>query len=257
MANGKSYKARALVLRKTKLADKDLIVTMLAESGEKLQAVAKGARKPGGSLAARLELFEACDLMLARGRSLDVITEARLSGNGSGRHFDLEQAACASALAELVGTVAQESLEQPRLFAMTDAAFEAISAATPDTALVITAADLLKTLSLVGYRPSFDTCVNCGSPIEREEGSPDIPLSISEGGVFCRTCARPSDSIFVEARIIGWASALIATRFSEIDSLHCDVATAFDLLQLARRWAHFHTGRDIKSLDFLFTSGLY
>ena len=52
MAKLQTYKTLALVLRKTKLGERDLIVTLLAESGALLKCVAKGARKPGGSFAA-------------------------------------------------------------------------------------------------------------------------------------------------------------------------------------------------------------
>ena len=45
------------MLGHTKLAEQDLILTLLSETGEQLRAVAKGARKPGGRLAARVELF--------------------------------------------------------------------------------------------------------------------------------------------------------------------------------------------------------
>ena len=48
----KTFRTKAIVLDRTALAEQDLILTLLAESGEELRAVAKGARKPGGRLAA-------------------------------------------------------------------------------------------------------------------------------------------------------------------------------------------------------------
>ena len=50
-----TYDARAIVLRKTKLGESDLIVTLLAQDGSQARAVAKGARKPARPFAARLE----------------------------------------------------------------------------------------------------------------------------------------------------------------------------------------------------------
>lgn len=38
----------------------------------------RGARKPGGRLAARCELFCTVDLLIARGRSLDIVSQAEL-----------------------------------------------------------------------------------------------------------------------------------------------------------------------------------
>ncbi len=257
MASTRTYKLRGIVLRKTKLADKDLIVTLLADDGELCKAVAKGARKPGGSLAARLELFSTCDLMLAKGRTLDVVTEAKLVAGESCAAFGLEQAACAAVVSELVNQVAQPGLEQPRLFDMTRAALAAIAATTPETALIITAGDLMKTMALVGYRPSFSTCIACGNRIMYDDAYARVPVSVLDGGAFCPNCPRPSDSVLVDSRIVRWNDALIASTFAEIAKYEIDVATSFELLQFARQWIRAHTGRDLKSFDFLFTSGLY
>lgn len=72
MAGSRTYRTKVLVLDKTKLKETDLILTMLDERGRQVRAVAKGARKPGGRLAARCELFCTVDMLLAHGRSLDV-----------------------------------------------------------------------------------------------------------------------------------------------------------------------------------------
>ena len=57
MAARRTRRIKALVLDRTKLGEQDLILTCLTDTGEELRAVAKGARKPGGRLAARTELF--------------------------------------------------------------------------------------------------------------------------------------------------------------------------------------------------------
>ncbi|MBQ9005380.1 MAG: recombination protein O N-terminal domain-containing protein, partial [Atopobiaceae bacterium] len=69
----KTYRTKAIILDRTPLAEQDLILTLLAESGEEVRAVAKGARKPGGRLAARSELFCETDFLLSRGRTLDMV----------------------------------------------------------------------------------------------------------------------------------------------------------------------------------------
>ena len=54
MPGRKTTRLKAIVLDRTKLAEQDLILTMLSDSGEERRAVAKGARKPGGRFAARV-----------------------------------------------------------------------------------------------------------------------------------------------------------------------------------------------------------
>lgn len=257
MAATKTYKVRAIVLRKVKLGEKDLIVTMLGETGELVRAVAKGARKPGGSFAARAELFATLDCMLARGKNLDVLADARFADTGGRRAFGLEQAACASSIAELLCNVAQEGLEHPRLFDMAAASFSTVAASDPAEALAVTAASLLKMLATAGFRPSVDQCVMCGQPLEQGDGSGWATVSFEDGGVVCADCAPQANAVRIEQSTLDWSKALLYTRFADVAAMGVPVSASFSVLQFARQWARTHTSRDLRSLDFLFTSGLY
>ena len=97
MAGSRTYRTKVLVLDKTKLKETDLILTMLDERGRQVRAVAKGARKPGGRLAARCEMFCTVDLLLAHGRSLDVVSQAELMEAPLGAAPDYEMTCAASA----------------------------------------------------------------------------------------------------------------------------------------------------------------
>ena len=101
MAGSRTYRTKVLVLDKTKLKETDLILTMLDERGRQVRAVAKGARKPGGRLAARCELFCTVDMLLAHGRSLDVVSQAELMEAPLGAAPDYETTCAASAIAEV------------------------------------------------------------------------------------------------------------------------------------------------------------
>ena len=159
----KTYKIRAVVIRKTKLGEKDLIVTMVDEGGALVKGVAKGARKPGSSLAARLELFSTVDALMASGRSLDVVCEVRLVDAQSVPR-ELELSSCVAPIAELLGLVAQPDLVQPRLYEMGRSAIAHIARCEGQSAraLSICAASLWKVMAQSGFRPSFTTCVVCG-----------------------------------------------------------------------------------------------
>lgn len=253
---GRTYKTRGIVLRKTKLGEKDLIVTVLDESGSLLRAVAKGARKPGGSYAARLELFSIVDLMLAQGKNLDVITGATFTGEASCIPLGIEQAACASVLAELLATIAQEDLPHDRLYAMSKAAFEGMAQDGPGQALALCASALLKALAYAGFRPSFTSCVICGSGIKAPVGA-TVSFSVSEGGAVCASCPLPPDAARYDSHTITWSDALMRSRFEDVAGFGCDAGTLFEILHLVRQWTRVHAGKNLKSLDFLLSRGLF
>lgn len=251
----RSYKTRGIVIRKTKLGETDLIITLLAEDGSKLQVVAKGARKPTSQFAARLELYSICDLHCAVGKSLDIVTEARLAP-GFGTRLSVEQSLCAAPIAELLCAMAQESLSHPVLFDMSAEALRTISRSSYETGLCICAAALWKLMSVEGFRPALDNCVGCGREIDLGTQQKGIAVSAAEGGVFCGDCPAPGDFVIVDPVLLQWVKSLIYSTFSRIADEPCSSETTSALLQFARSWSRVHVGANLKSLDFVFTSGI-
>nr|HQV20941.1 DNA repair protein RecO [Gordonia sp. (in: high G+C Gram-positive bacteria)] len=70
------YRDEAVVLRRHKLGEADLIITMLTREHGLVRAVAKGVRRTRSKFGARLEPFAHVDLHLYPGRNLDTITQA-------------------------------------------------------------------------------------------------------------------------------------------------------------------------------------
>lgn len=251
-----TYTSRVIVLSKTKLGESDLILTLLADDGSQLRAVAKGARKPKSTFASRLELFSVADVLLARGRSLDIVSEAQLVCANTALRESIELAAAAAPCAELVGRVTQRSLESPRLFAMTEAAFSAMASSDANGVCALTAAHLLKTFAFSGIRPTLDRCAVCGGEVPP---SPDgtVAFSVREGGMVCSGCRAHVEAFRVDARAVRWAHYLLSSTFRDIAASNAGPAEAFSVLDLCQRWTREHVGCQLKSLNFLFTCGLY
>ena len=253
-----TYTARAIVLRKTKLGESDLIVTLLAQDGSQVRAVAKGARKPSSPFAARLELYSSVDLLCSEGRSLDIVKEARIASSHERLRRDLEHAACAAPMAELLDRVTQEGLANPRLFALTEAALDALDGALAPQAPAVCAAHLLKALAFSGLRPSLSSCAVCGADVPGgAEAGTVVPLSFCEGGVVCPACRPSVEAQGVPAATVAWCSALMGSTFAEIAELDVPPSASFAVLRFCQQWAHEHVGANLKSLNFLFTCGLF
>src|SRR6184192_2460744 len=71
------YKEQGIVLRTMRLGEADRIVTVLTQGTGKIRAVAKGIRKTRSKFGARLDPFTHVDLLLYKGRELDIITSFR------------------------------------------------------------------------------------------------------------------------------------------------------------------------------------
>lgn len=247
MGAPRTYRTSAIVLDKTKLKETDLILTLLAEDGRQIRAVAKGARKPGSRLAARCELFCSCDLLLARGRSLDVVTQAELLFAPLEAAPDYERLSCASALAEVAKHCSFEDSEDPFVYAITEKALSLMGEAefTTPQLDVLVAAFVFKLLSHVGYRPDFSVCVACGDTnVSR--------FSAEAGGLLCASCAKSVPAaVKVDANVVAWLRSLLACTFDDLLASEIDLACAFEVLSLAHLWAATHLDCRLRAMEFL------
>ena len=72
------YRDDGVVLRTQKLGEADRIITLLTRHNGRVRAVAKGIRRTKSRFGGRLEPFTHVDVLIHRGRSLDVITQAEV-----------------------------------------------------------------------------------------------------------------------------------------------------------------------------------
>ena len=119
---GPTYSLHAIVLRKTKLGESDLILTLLAEDGRQVRSVAKGARKPNSSFSSRLEIFAEVEALMASGKSLDIVKEVRLVDAHQGIVFDAQHAAACAPVVDLASRLTQPDLVSPKMFALLSSA---------------------------------------------------------------------------------------------------------------------------------------
>ena len=184
MAGRRTHRTRGIVLDHVKLGEQDLIVTLLTANGAQARAVAKGARKPGGRLAARVELFSETDFLLASGRNLDIVSEATLVDPHERLRGDLERVSAASASCEVARLTSFEDAEDSFVYPLLSRALRAFEEAVDQPHLDLTvAAYVFKVLAHEGWRPELDHCIACGDP------SP-MWFSSAAGGALCESCAR-------------------------------------------------------------------
>lgn len=108
----RTYKATGINLKTQALGESDKIVTILTREFGLIRAVAPGARKHNSSLGGRSEMFVVNELLIAKGRSLDKITQAQTLKTYPGLAKDLGKLAASQYLAEIV--LCQALSEQPQ-----------------------------------------------------------------------------------------------------------------------------------------------
>jgi DNA repair protein RecO (recombination protein O) len=210
-----SFKTEAVVLRSIRYGEADRILHLYSADLGRLNAIAKGSRKPRSRFGGRLEPFFRLDLLLYRGRSdLATVTGAStLDGypalRGCGPALGAAARACDAVLRLLDAAEpnrrAYELLR--RYLALLDSE-AAAAGALPAAGWAASMAFRLKLALAAGFAPELDSCARCG---EREG---IVAFSGAAGGAVCGTCEGGGFRLSPEAH--EFMVAAIGGRMAEL-----------------------------------------
>jgi DNA repair protein RecO (recombination protein O) len=202
-----SFKTEAIVLRSIRYAEADRVLHLYSSTRGRLNAIAKGSRRPRSRFGGRLEPFFRLDLVLYQGRgelatvtaahTLDAYPKLRQSGPGLGA----AARACDSVLRLLDVAEANPAAYSLlcRYLALLDGT-EPGSGRYPESPEVDGAAGRatalafrLKLALTAGFAPELASCARCGEARELSG------FSAAAGGVVCPACERDGFEMSPEA----------------------------------------------------------
>ncbi len=246
MSRPRVYKTEAIVLRHQNLGDADKIVTVYSPFLGKLRVVGKGVLKPRSRVGGHVEPLSRVSLLIARGNSLDVISQVSPIDSFVGLRDDLRRTAQALYAAELLDLFTGEEDATPELY---EAFLETLKALTVnrDGGLVLRRFEL-RLLTFLGFAPELDSCVVCRAS-GVGGGASFSPLA---GGLVCGSCAEGDGS----ARPIS-RDALVSLRYlrkadlSEISEKVTPERLAREMEVTLGRYIRYQLERDVRSAGFL------
>ena len=176
------YHAEAVILRRRDMGEADRLLTVFSREHGKLRQIAKGVRRPSSRKAGHLELFNRVRLLVARGRELDVITQAEAVHSYPNIHADLMLVGYASYAIELLDHFTVDAEQNTELYRLIERTLERLDRGDPPAAVLRHYE--LRLLDMVGFRPEFFRCVSCGAEIRPEAQF----FSLEKGGILCPQC---------------------------------------------------------------------
>lgn len=249
------YRVEAIVLKRTDFGEADRLLTLFTPDLGKLRAIAKGARKPSSRKSGHVELFTHSTLLIAKGRNLDIVTQADTLDAFLPLREHLERLGYAYYLAELVDRFLGEGVENRPLFDLLLRALRWLGENATDAALLARFFEL-HLLQHVGYRPQLFHCVHCGKESEPVENF----FSAEAGGVLDPDCSSTSESRITHraSRIMPISlNAQKVLRFLQtrewetVRPLHLSAAVHAEVEALMQQYIAHHLERNLKSVEFL------
>jgi DNA repair protein RecO (recombination protein O) len=242
------YKTPAIVLRQRKLGDADKILTLYTANLGKVDAVVKGVRKTKSRMAGHVEPLTHATFLLARGKTLDVVTQVETEEPFTELRDDLERMSRALYACELLDKFTEPHAENFGLFRLLLDTLRRIGSRDDiDTPLRYYE---MRLLGEMGYTPELDECVSCRSKLAPETNY----WSAGAGGVVCPRCRLEESAVRpVSANAVKLLRLLLHGRFSDVARVSVDADLALELERALGEYVRWVLERDVRSAAFIDT----
>lgn len=247
MPRPRTYKTRAIVLAHFDLGEADRIITLLTPEHGKIRAVAKGVRRPKSRIGGSVEPFAELEVVLARGRNLDVVTQVSVAHAWLRLRDRLESTATAWYMGEL-----------------SDRAVEERGGAHPVYGLLRRACQLLDDgmspgrvarwyemglADALGVRPELDRCVECHRVLEEHDRFRWVPAL---GGVLEGDHpGPPTESVSLSLEALKLLRAYRRLDVEALAALRIPTAVEGEVESAMRRYTRYILEREARSLAFV------
>lgn len=238
------YRANVIVLRRLDYSETDRIYSVLSERQGKFSIIAKGVRRPASKIGPHLELLATTQLLLARGRDLDVVSGAELIDSHLRLRTDLAAFGMASHCAEITDRfLADRDPNPPVHSALVGVLGRLDRGDSPD---IVGRWYEVFLLEKMGVRPELYQCVVCERPVEESPNS----FSSRLGGVLCQehACqdtAAPVLSVAAQKVL----RLMMRGSLDSLTQLRIGPETSAELRQTLLMFIRTQLDRDLTSLN--------
>lgn len=266
-----TYKATGINLKAIPIGENDRLVTILTREHGLIKAIAPGARKSNSSLGGRSAIFVVNSLLLAKGRSLDKITQAETLSTYSGLSGDLSKLAASQYLAELVLVQALTERPQEELYQLLMLHLGRINdLECGDTTGTIAhlCQGIFHLLALDGIAPQVYDCCLTKQPIVPKIAIDNwqVGFSIEAGSTLNLSAVDRESNLVINYRLNA-IDLLLLQHLSdpsldrleqEIDRFPLEIVTDLDLAagwrqleRILRQYIYYHLNLQIRSAALL------
>jgi DNA repair protein RecO (recombination protein O) len=229
------YRDAGVVLRTHKLGESDRIITLITQESGKVRAVAKGVRKTKSRFGSRLEPMSHVQVMLYRGRSLDIVNQVELVEVSNGIRGNLESITDGLAMCEIVDQLGHERAPSPHLYRMLVGALRQLNLGYSPLLLP---AFQLRLLREEGVGPVVDHCVTCGTD------DAVVAFDHASGGALCASHRR---GYTLQAGMIEVLRSIVGGRLVDVLSRRVTTEVVNEISMLARSAMEHHIERRIRA----------
>lgn len=244
----RSYRAQAIVLGHIEYGEADRILKLFTFEKGKVTVIAKGIRKIRSRKAGHLEPFTRVNLFLAKGRNLDIVTQAETVDAYTGLRDDLQRLAFASYIVEVLDRFTYEEGQNVGIFRLLANTLSRLE--TQKNAETVIHYYEVRLLDLLGFRPQLFECIDCGDKVQEQ----DQYFSPLKGGVLCPKCRRAQTNAWqVDKDVLRYLRHFQRSDWGTVASITIPEKIEKRLAVLIESYLTYLLERKLNTPDFLRT----
>jgi DNA repair protein RecO (recombination protein O) len=238
------YHVEGIVIRMKDYKENDKIVTIYSRESGKVSFVAHGVKRVKSRHQGVCQQFTCGLFSFYKTKGLGTLRDAEVITTNYEIRADLDRAAYASYLTELLEMMTEEGQSEPALYHSYFAGLQAI--ASELDARVILHLFELRLLQQLGYAPQFRYCVTCGA----EKGN--FVISAKAGGVVCDRCVHQDVAAYpIPLKLRSILYKMQQMDITELGAVELSEQTLAELHKVIRGMINYHIDYPWKSRTFL------
>lgn len=206
-----SISTSALVVRRADYSEYDRMITLFTPDHGRIDAVARGCKKPKSPLLNASEPFTSGEFQLFQRGERFAIEQCQISESFLPLRSDYLRLQHGAYWLKLIDASLMPDVPMPELFliSLRALAYLAYSELPPE---MLTMAFEMHLMAQLGYAPRVDACGKCGAPIQG-----DARFDIQRGCCVCLSC--PSSAAFISNGARRVMLKLPRTRYDQVKLL--------------------------------------
>ena len=243
----RQFRTKAIILKRRDFGEADRLITVLTPDHGKVDAIAKGARKPTSSKTGHVELFTQADMLISKGRELDIVVQVEMTEPYLAIREDLQRGAYANYAAELLDRFTETGdADMHGLFELMADTLQRLCK-DDDPRLAIRYFEI-RLLDKLGFRPELNQCV-----VSREDIQPvDQFYSNIGGGVVSPEYANYAEGIVpLPMLTLKLMRHMQRSDYRAVKTVGISRTLHDDVERVLLGYITFHLERRLQSVDFI------
>jgi DNA repair protein RecO (recombination protein O) len=243
-------KTKALVIREYIVGESDKYITLFTKELGKIQVIAPKGKKYDKGFASGTQLFVYGEFILTSYHTTYRLMNVEIINMFHDIRKDLNVLSYASYIAEFVQEVTHEGVGQEKLLMLTLVTLKSLMSQNSSLKLMRGIFEL-RALSILGFMPELEKCVECHEELEENENTVYF-FGSEAGGILCNKCSMSyKERLKISYSTLYTMKYIIHTSFNCLYAFNVSPVVLQELEKVCRHYTAYYISKRFKSAEFI------